>query len=231
MLPDLSGVRFVDSIDSTNRSLLEEARGGAPEGIVLVAGFQTAGRGRLGRSWVAPAGSALLVSVLLRPSLPPERLHLVTMAAGVAARRACRDVPTLKWPNDLLVGSRKLAGILAEAAGGAVVVGMGLNVVRPPDVPAELDGVAVWLDEVVPGVSRDGVLSAWLAAYDAELADLSGLPSRYRVACGTLGQRVRVEQAGGVLEGVAVDVDDGGRLVLDTGDVVAVGDVVHVRPA
>lgn len=232
MFPDLSGVRFVDSVDSTNRVLLEEARAGAPEGAVLVAGFQTAGRGRLGRTWTAPPGSALLVSVLLRPTLPPERLHLVTMAAGLAARSACGPGEVvLKWPNDLLVGSRKLAGILAEAAAGAVVVGMGLNVVRPPDVPAELAGLAVWLDEVVPGVTRDGVLDAWLRAYDAELSDLDALPARYRAACGTLGQRVRVEQSAGVLEGVAVDVDDDGHLVLDTGAVVAVGDVVHLRPA
>ena len=238
MFPDLSGtrfadVRFVDSIDSTNRALVEEARAGAPEGAVLVAGFQSAGRGRLGRTWVAPAGSALLVSVLLRPGLPPERLHVVTMAAGVAARAACAPAEVfVKWPNDLLgPDGRKLAGILAEAAGGAVVVGMGLNVARPSDVPDELGGRAVWLDELVAGVDRDAVLGAWLTEYDHLLSDLASVPGAYRSACSTIGQAVRVEQPAGVLEGVAVDVDDDGHLVLDTGAVVAVGDVVHLRPA
>jgi BirA family biotin operon repressor/biotin-[acetyl-CoA-carboxylase] ligase len=238
MFPDLSGTRFADvrelgETDSTNRQLLALAGGGAPEGVVLVAEFQSAGRGRLGRSWLAPPGSALLVSVLLRPGLPPDRLHLVTMAAGVAARSAAAaEGVQLKWPNDLLgPDGRKLAGILAEAAGGAVVVGMGLNVVRPSDVPEELAGLAVWLDELRPGVERRALLEAWLVEYDRLLSDLASVPAAYRAVCSTIGQRVRVEQSGGVLEGVAVDVTDDGHLLLDSGQAVAVGDVVHLRPA
>jgi len=148
-------VRCFAEIDSTNRYVLDEARGGAPEGAVAVADYQSAGRGRLGRRWEAPPGSNLLMSVLLRPHLAVDELHLCTVAVALAAAAACEDgagvVPDLKWPNDLMVGGRKLGGILAEAlpagtgdadaddgtGGGsgkasAVVVGLGLNVGWPP---------------------------------------------------------------------------------------------------
>src|SRR5882757_2405609 len=135
----LGPVEMVDEIDSTNAELLRRSRAGAPHGAVLVAGHQTAGRGRLDRRWEAPPGSSLLISVLLRPSLPTEELHLLTFAAGLAAVDACREVAgvelSLKWPNDVILdtddGVRKVAGLLAESTveGGdvsAVVVGMGL---------------------------------------------------------------------------------------------------------
>src|SRR4051812_41178310 len=97
-------VRRFEEIDSTNRYLLTEAAGGAPEGLVAVADHQTAGRGRLGRTWEASPEAALLVSFLFRPGLPVDRLHLVTAAVGVSAAAACEDVggvaPVLKWPND-----------------------------------------------------------------------------------------------------------------------------------
>ena len=141
-------VRRFAEIDSTNRYLLDEARAGAPEGAVAVADYQSAGRGRLGRRWEAPPGSNLLTSVLLRPALAVDELHLCTVAVALAAAAACEGgrgvVPELKWPNDLMVGGRKLGGILAEAlpagtgatapmAGrrrlaGSRSVGLGLNV-------------------------------------------------------------------------------------------------------
>jgi BirA family transcriptional regulator, biotin operon repressor / biotin---[acetyl-CoA-carboxylase] ligase len=128
-------VRRFEVIDSTNRYLIDEALSGASEGLVAVADYQTAGRGRLGRRWVAPPGSNLLASVLLRPALSATQLHLVTAVMGLAASDACNGLvgvePTLKWPNDLLVGDRKLAGILAESVQDAVVVGLGLNVRWP----------------------------------------------------------------------------------------------------
>src|SRR5438093_10750048 len=100
-------VRRFAELDSTNRYALELARSGAPEGIVVVADHQTAGRGRLGRSWTAAPGSSLLLSILLRPSLVPERLHLSTVAVALAAADACDHVagvrPSLKWPNDLVI--------------------------------------------------------------------------------------------------------------------------------
>jgi BirA family transcriptional regulator, biotin operon repressor / biotin---[acetyl-CoA-carboxylase] ligase len=116
-------VRRFSELDSTNRYLADEARAGAPEGLVVMADHQSAGRGRLGRKWEAPAGANLLVSVLLRPVLALEELHLCTVAMALAARSAISSAtssatgvePGLKWPNDLMVRERKLAGILAES--------------------------------------------------------------------------------------------------------------------
>jgi len=145
-------VRWFDDIDSTQRYLLEEARRGASAGLVAVAAYQSAGRGRLGRRWEAPPGSNLLMSVLLRPAMPVDELHLCTVAVALAAQEACAfsvGLETeLKWPNDLMVAERKLAGVLAEAVAGAppgprvtaVVVGLGLNVQWPPPDPARRAG-------------------------------------------------------------------------------------------
>jgi BirA family biotin operon repressor/biotin-[acetyl-CoA-carboxylase] ligase len=154
---DLGPVRRFDEIDSTNRYLADEARAGAPHGLVAVARHQTAGRGRLGRTWEAPPGQNLLMSVLLRPDAtdrpsaiarppaaglgaPEQILHSLTLAVALSAADACLDVagvePGLKWPNDLVVDDLKLAGVLAEAVhvgsdAPAVVVGLGLNVGWP----------------------------------------------------------------------------------------------------
>src|SRR3954470_17439387 len=129
---NLRGTRFadlrvLDETGSTNADVLELARAGAPEGVVVLAHHQTAGRGRLDRRWEAPPGASLLLSILTRPAehgLADDRLHLVTTAVGVAAAEACREVTgayvRLKWPNDLVVavddqtGPRKLSGLLAE---------------------------------------------------------------------------------------------------------------------
>lgn len=154
----VAGTRFTDvrhlaEVDSTNRLVLDEAAAGAPEGLVVVADHQSAGRGRLGRRWEAPAGANLLVSVLLRPALAWPDLHSAAVAVALAAAEACRRVAGVpaacKWPNDLVVGDRKVAGILSETlgptggpgggrAGGpaAVVVGLGLNVAWHPPDPA-----------------------------------------------------------------------------------------------
>lgn len=247
-------VRRVAETGSTNTDLLALARAGAPEGVVLVTDHQTAGRGRLGRVWEAPPGSSLLVSVLCRPRLPVGRAHLVTVAAGLAAADALADVagfrPGLKWPNDVVVetpaGTRKLAGLLAEAvvAGGAldaVVVGMGMNVRWPHPLPEELAATATAANHVAGrDVDRDDVLAAWLAAFGRRYAALhadagvAATAAAHRAACVTLGRRVAVEVADGVVEGEAVDVDDDGHLVVDAGGrrtSLAVGDVVHLRPA
>jgi BirA family transcriptional regulator, biotin operon repressor / biotin---[acetyl-CoA-carboxylase] ligase len=248
-------VRWSEETDSTNAQLLALAREGAPEGVVLVADHQSAGRGRLGRTWQAPPGSSLLASVLLRPSLPPDRVHLVTVAAGLAAAEACTEVagftPSLKWPNDLVVeGSgdeptRKLAGLLAEAVVvegriDAVVLGMGLNVVWPAELPEELAATAVALNHVVDRpVRREDLLVAWLLRLEERDASLraggaDGVLADYRARCSTLGRRVRVELASEVLEGEATDVTADGHLLVDVGGTtreLAVGDVVHLRPA
>lgn len=224
---------------STNADLVAGARDGAPAGLVLVAGHQSAGRGRLGRTWSAPPGSALLCSVLLRPSLVPEELHRCTQAVAVAAARACEAVagvrPDLKWPNDLLVGADKLAGVLAESVLGptgveAVVVGIGLNVTRDAPPP---ETAATSLEH---HAGRPVGLDALLERFLAELAgiELGTLPGEYRSRLATLGTRVRVQRPAGDLVGTAVDVRPSGALVVrdDAGDhEVLAGDVTHLRPA
>jgi BirA family transcriptional regulator, biotin operon repressor / biotin---[acetyl-CoA-carboxylase] ligase len=232
-------VRWFDSLDSTNRYLLDEARRGAPEGLVVVADYQTAGRGRRDRGWVAAPGASLLVSVLLRPSLTPERTPLVAMACGVAMAEAVARVagfaPGLKWPNDLVVNDRKLAGILAEADGDAVVVGAGVNV-EWWDFPPELAETATACNvEAGHPVDRRDLLESFLAELDRRSGDLDGVVEEYRARLATLGRRVRVERSGGDLVGRAVGVGGTGELRLedDHGAVVEVhvGDVVHLRDA
>jgi BirA family biotin operon repressor/biotin-[acetyl-CoA-carboxylase] ligase len=243
-------VRRFASVDSTNRYLLDEARAGAPEGLVAVADHQDAGRGRQGRAWTAPRGSSLLVSVLLRPAVAPDRLMLVTMAAGVALAEAVEQVAgftaTLKWPNDLVVGERKLAGLLAEAdipAGAsrpaAVVVGAGCNVqwdAFPPELAATATACNV---EAGRPVDRDELLSAFLDRLDARYGALDGVAEAYRDRLGTLGRRVRVELGPGAGErtvfGVAAGIDGSGRLLVDVEGAerleLSAGDVFHLRPA
>jgi BirA family biotin operon repressor/biotin-[acetyl-CoA-carboxylase] ligase len=238
-------VRHLEETTSTNTVALEAAAAGEPEGLVVVADHQRAGRGRLGRAWVAPAGSALLVSVLLRPrSASP---HLVVTAVGCAAAAACGGVsgyePGLKWPNDLVAGDRKLGGILAEAtatAGNvtALVVGLGLNLRSVPR-PPELEATATDLEHLsTTVVERDVLLGALLEELEPRYAQLeregpSALLEEYRSRCVTIGQQVRVEQPGGVVEGLAVGVGEDGTLELERGlggrVRVDVGDVIHLR--
>jgi BirA family biotin operon repressor/biotin-[acetyl-CoA-carboxylase] ligase len=233
-------VHWFERIDSTNRYALEQATLGASEGLVAVADEQTAGRGRLGRDWIAPPGASLLVSVLLRPHLPPERMHLVTLAAALAAVEAVDDLAgvraTVKWPNDVVVDDRKLAGILAEATGGAVVVGMGLNV-HWDAFPPELEETATALNHrSVRGEALDApaVLTAWLLALEARLSALDRVVADTTTCSATLGRRVRVELPNESLTGVAHALTDEGYLVLRQDDgverVVTSGDVVHLRP-
>lgn len=242
-------VRRLDEIDSTNRLLLDEARRGAPEGVVAVADHQTAGRGRLGRSWKAPPGASLLVSVLLRPDLEAARAHLATMAAGLAMVEAvwltAGFTPSLKWPNDLVVGDRKLAGMLSEAELhhgrlDALVVGIGVNV-NWDVFPGELAETAVACNQVADRpVDRAALLAVFLERLEDRYATLlrpggdEMVLGEYRQRCSTIGRLVRVELAAGeTLEGRACGVDDTGGLDVETSDgvtTVAVGDVVHLRP-
>ena len=247
-------IRRFTEIDSTNRYLLELARLRPLHGVVAVADHQTAGRGRQGRRWEAPKGANLLVSVLLVPDLPVEQLYLCTAAAGLATADACRRLaglqPSLKWPNDLMVGRRKLAGILAESVplqvggGRAVVVGIGLNVGWPPPGAGggEPDAVRTTatsiLRETQIEVDKGRLLDALLIGLDRLLGVLgdeagrAGLASEYRRRCATLGQHVVVTSAEGECSGVAVDVTAEGHLVVDVGArlrTISAGDVIHVR--
>jgi BirA family biotin operon repressor/biotin-[acetyl-CoA-carboxylase] ligase len=232
------------TIDSTNRWVLDEARSGAAAGLVAVADEQTEGRGRRGRRWSAPPGSSLLVSVLLRPTLAVDQIHLLTMAAALALRDAIEDVAGLesglKWPNDLVVGDRKLAGILSEAdldgdgSVRAVVVGIGCNV-SWPEIPEELEGIATACNlEVGQDVDRGRVLDGFLDHLAARLERLDRVPLDYRQRLATLGRTVRVDVGDREIVGIADDIDAVGRLVITPKNgapvTVAVGDVVHLRP-
>jgi BirA family biotin operon repressor/biotin-[acetyl-CoA-carboxylase] ligase len=232
---------------STNADVLALAREGEPAGLVLVAGHQTAGRGRLDRRWEAPAGVNLLVSVLFRPDGPPSGWFRCAVALAVAACDACRDLGVdagVKWPNDLVVGDDKLAGVLSETDGaGAVVVGLGLNVGWP--AAGEYPG-AVSLAALGADVTPDDLLLRIVGHLDQVGPDASDLLERYRERCATTGRDVRIELPDGShVEGRALGVDDDGCLRVET--VVAdaspepgaqpalvvrrfsVGDVVHAR--
>ncbi|HEV2254313.1 MAG TPA: biotin--[acetyl-CoA-carboxylase] ligase [Streptosporangiaceae bacterium] len=245
-------VEVVPVTGSTNADLLARAPAGEPEGAVLVAEQQNAGRGRLGRAWTSPPRAALTFSVLLRPAeVPRARLGWLPLLAGVAVAAGVRDVAAvdarLKWPNDVLVGPAKLAGILAEAAGDAVVIGIGVNVSTgpdglPPPGPGALPATSLRL-QGSPNLDRDRLLAGILAglerryrAWSRVLGDpeRSGLRAEYTGWCATLGRRVRVELPGGrLLDGVAADVDADGRLLVsmppDADLRVAAGDIVHLR--
>jgi len=236
-------IKVVAETGSTNTDLLSDAAAGAAEGAVLAAQVQTAGRGRLGRRWLSPPGAALTFSVLLRPAgVPVSRRGWISLLFGVAAVSAMRRVAgvnaVLKWPNDVVVGERKLAGILAEQAGGAIVAGIGINFAAVPPGPAGAAATSVEAEGTVP-VSRDKLLVAVLeeleVAYRHWLADPDGhgLRSQYVGMCATIGRAVRVELPGGRgLTGTATDVDGDGRLVVRADGAltaISAGDVIHVR--
>ena len=237
-------VRWFSSIDSTNRYLADEAGAGAAPGLVAVADEQTAGRGRRDRTWVAPPGAALLVSVLVDGHAPAEERHLVLVAAALAAIDAvaacCGFRPGLKWPNDLVVGDRKLAGLLAEATPGhAIVVGMGLNV-DWDSFPPEIEATATACNREGRAVARDELLVAWLRELDRRLGELdrtgpASLQLDQTAASATLGRRVRVELEHAPLVGEAIALTALGHLLVRTDDgaehEVSAGDVIHLRPA
>jgi BirA family biotin operon repressor/biotin-[acetyl-CoA-carboxylase] ligase len=240
-------VEVVDEIGSTNAELVAAAARGAPEGTVLVAEHQVSGRGRLDRTWTSPPRAGLTVSFLLRPDVPAARRGWLPLLTGVALAESVAEVsgvlPSLKWPNDLLAGDgRKLAGILAESSGPAVVVGTGLNV---STTAAELPDTGTSLARITGGtVDRATVLLAFLRAVERRYrrwADAlgdpvsSGLAQDYLAWSSTVGSTVTVDLPdGSVLDGVAEAVDWDGRLVVATagGTVeLASGDVRHVRRA
>ncbi|HEX7094991.1 MAG TPA: biotin--[acetyl-CoA-carboxylase] ligase [Acidimicrobiales bacterium] len=228
-------VERITRTGSTNADAIARARAGEPDGLVIVADHQTAGRGRLDRRWEAPEGTNLLVSLLMRPELPPDAWHRCSTAVAVAAVDACASFGVfarIKWPNDIVVGTDKLAGILAEAvperdgAGGAVVVGLGLNVGWP--LAGEYSGATSLAARGVH-VNRDELLDALPARVDERAPELH---ERYLARCATVGRRVRVSLPNGsVVEGTATTIAADGRLVLGTDDgdtrLLSVGDVVH----
>jgi BirA family biotin operon repressor/biotin-[acetyl-CoA-carboxylase] ligase len=266
-------VEVVEETGSTNADLAAAARAGAPEGTVLVAEAQSAGRGRLDRTWTAPPRSGLMFSVLLRPAAPVALQGWLPLLTGVAVASAVRRITArahtgrfaaltdlgehaqmgsrvvdavLKWPNDVLVGDRKLAGILAERVEDAVVVGVGLNVsltAAESPVPAATslameDAATVDREPLLRAILRE--LESWYGGWSAVGGDpdvdpaggypgISGIPvsdsldgglrKAYKNLCASLGREVRVELPGDrAISGSACDIDSSGRIVIRTAE-------------
>jgi BirA family biotin operon repressor/biotin-[acetyl-CoA-carboxylase] ligase len=237
-------IDYHDSIGSTNDRARELAADGASD-VVVVAAEQTGSRGRLRREWTAPRGG-VYASVLLRPDVPPSHAPVFTLASAVATTNAAREAGVdagIKWPNDVLVpdgdgGTRKLAGILTEMEGEAdrvswVIVGIGANV----DVPADelpSGGTSVAIEGGV--ADRRAFAQRMLEEFhDLASGDLEAVLPAWRERVLTLGRRVRVDTPGGVVEGVATDVEFPGTLLVETDDDgivrVTAGDCEHLRPA
>jgi BirA family biotin operon repressor/biotin-[acetyl-CoA-carboxylase] ligase len=218
-------------IDSTNRRAAEWARDHAPDGALAVAEEQTAGRGRLGRRWHAPPGSALLMSLVLRPQLSPAQAQRGTMICSLAAVEAIRQVAGLeariKWPNDVLIDGRKVGGLLTELGAEGrkltyIVVGMGINVnLDVSDLP----------DVMVPATSLGAGADRPISRLDLLCSLLEGVERRYlamargwspheewRTHLATVGAPVRVGTTEDVIEGEAVDVDPDGALIVRASD-------------
>ena len=247
--PWVRGVVVLDATSSTNDALRRLAAEGAPEGTAVVADAQTAGRGRRGRAWHSPPGLGLHLSVLFRPRRPPHEIPRWTIGAAVAACAACRacgaDAVTIKWPNDLVAGSRKVGGILAElrsvsADRHELVVGIGLNVLhRPSDFPEDLGRRACSLLDLVPDPPPDRaalaeLVLAGLATVASSLADgrWDDVASRWLAfAPEATGRRVRLARPDGTwaaghtrgidaLGALRVAIEDGSVVLATHGDVI-----------
>lgn len=227
-------LHYYPCVDSTNTRAKAMAAAGAPHGTVLVADCQTAGRGRLGRSFLSPAGSGIYLSVILRPGCRPDRLMHLTCAVAVAMCDAVEKAvglrPGIKWINDLVIGTRKVAGILTElsvdTAGsvGYAVVGIGINCAqRQTDFPPELREIATSLaQETDHPIDRPRLAAAMIEAlWQMDRTLLTGRAAamaRYRTDCVTLGREVCVHRSDGVERGTALDVAEDGALLVRFSD-------------
>lgn len=223
-------VHALDEVGSTQAEVARLAAGGAPEGLVVTARHQRAGRGRLGRAWWDRPGESLLVSVLLRPRIAPSRAPQLTLVGALAVIDAVGAatglVPGIRWPNDVLATGRKICGILAEAATDAagslerVILGIGLNV-NQEAFPPEVAGRAASLRMLTGRAhDREALLGALLEALDSRYrafvtAGTEELAAAWRERCVTLGERIRAADG---REGVAVDLDASGALLLRADD-------------
>ncbi len=244
---DLQILRF-DELPSTNTEALSQARKGAAEGLCIVAKSQTAGRGRVGRAWKSESGEGLYLSVVLRPKFESLYFPVITLATAVAVAETLESefglVADIKWPNDVLVGNRKISGILAETAesaqGTAVVVGVGLNT-GAASVAGDLRDTATSLEteigsRPVPESALNPLLRFLFFHYNkmADSAGRNAVLERWAERSSYYsGKPVRVTLSDRVVEGVTAGLDDGGALIVRTSDgseaVVLAGDVTSLR--
>jgi len=216
-------ITVLEKTDSTNNQLKALCAAGAPHGSVVLAEEQTAGKGRLCRSFSSPKGMGIYCSVLLRPQLPPEQLLCLTPLMAEAARRAVKIVTgveaDIKWINDLVVNQRKLCGILTERTEG-VIVGIGINCQQDEaNFPPELRSTAISLRQILGNAPDRAALTAELLrqialAADALEADFSPWMASYRLHCLTLGQPVKVCRNDRTYEAVAEDLGSHGELIV-----------------
>jgi BirA family biotin operon repressor/biotin-[acetyl-CoA-carboxylase] ligase len=226
-------VRWLDSVTSTNTVALSMLDDEASRGLSIFAEEQTQGRGRAGRAWTSPRGAGLHVSSIMPAELPHEVLpalgYWVCLCAADAITESCSVWPTLKWPNDLMLGAGKASGVLVEGRtlgeSTRAVVGIGINANRPPDVPEELVGVAAWLSDMAGApVDRTALAVTLLQTYERRFDDLLARPvdmiREWSRRSAIAGRRLRVHDPhGGVLhEGVARGLSDDGALLLDAKD-------------
>jgi BirA family biotin operon repressor/biotin-[acetyl-CoA-carboxylase] ligase len=220
----------MDCVDSTQNHLRGLALSGAPEGTVVVALEQASGKGRMGRSWSSPRGG-LWFSLLLRPSLQPRDLPKLTLLFGVAIAEAVEDLRVkvcLKWPNDLLVGGKKVCGILMETSGEPdrveyVLVGVGINAnFSIMSLPEEVRSKSTTLSEALgKNVDRCGLIARILELSEGLYSEAQGegfdnILNAWRSRSCTTGRDVTVISFGNILKGTAVDIDEDGSLLLET---------------
>jgi BirA family transcriptional regulator, biotin operon repressor / biotin---[acetyl-CoA-carboxylase] ligase len=242
-------VQWFPEVDSTQRVARDLARQGAPEGTVVIAERQTAGRGRLGRTWHSPPGLNLYCSVLLRPPLPPAAVPQIALVTGAAVAAAVLDEtgvrPALKWPNDVQLAGRKIAGILTEMESEMervhhVIVGIGVNLNAPPgSFPRELrDKASSVLAITGRRVERAAFVGRLLAALEARYgrflsSGFSTVRAEWESFSCLTGVEVRIADPAGELAGRVLGLDDDGALRLATagGEVRIVAGEVTVRPS
>jgi BirA family transcriptional regulator, biotin operon repressor / biotin---[acetyl-CoA-carboxylase] ligase len=225
-------IRVFEETTSTNDVVERLARDGVREGVVVFAEAQTKGRGRLGRKWISPPGKGLWFSVLLRPALPPQAATQLTVAAATALSRAIQQVaevkPQIKWPNDILIGGKKTAGVLTELSAeldriNHIVLGIGVDVnLNASDLPADLRSVATSLKiETGAPIRRADLAAALLRELDRDYGLICGgqfakLCDEWEEQCVTLGQRVKIRIGNRVITGQAEALDENGALLLRT---------------
>ena len=222
-------IHYFESIDSTNTEAKRMAAEGAPHGTVLIADSQTGGRGRMGRSFHSPAGCGIYMSMIIRPECPAQNLLHLTCAAAVAASDGIEDAtglrPDIKWTNDLVVGRKKVGGILTElsldASGNVAyaIIGIGINCNQSAgDFPSDIADIAASLHlRTGQQIDRAAVISGILVALQNMWEDLENVQSillRYRQNCITIGQEISLVRGDEIRHGQALDVDESGALVV-----------------
>jgi BirA family biotin operon repressor/biotin-[acetyl-CoA-carboxylase] ligase len=225
-------IQVFQETTSTNDVIEKLARGEVKEGAVVFAESQTKGRGRLGRKWISPAGKGLWFSILLRPSLPPREATQLTVASATALRRAIQSLtalaPVIKWPNDILLYDRKVAGILTELSGEEdrvkyVILGIGVDVnLDEGDFPAELKSMVTSLKaELGQPVPRAELATAIMRALDADYAricagDFTSVANEWEEHCSTIGKDITIQTGGRRIRGRAESLGEDGALLLRT---------------